>query len=120
VASSSGTQFGTLGHRTLHLAKLPSDLKLPFADMVAASEEGLEHTHGFSTWLLRFAMMSSSDTSDRVFSGASQIISAKRASLDSKMAEKLLFVSENWNRYANKMNMEKIVHDVDSEDEVDE
>jgi len=41
-------------------------------------------------------------------------------SLDSKMAGKLLHVSENWNCYANKMNMHKIVDGVDSEDEIDE
>ena len=41
-------------------------------------------------------------------------------SLDSKMAGKLLHASENWNCYANKMNMHKIVDGVDSEDEIDE
>jgi len=65
-------------------------------------------------------VQASSAASERVFGRTSGIISAKRASLDSKMAGKLLFVSENWNWHANKMDMNKIVDGVDSEDEIDE
>jgi len=66
------------------------------------------------------SVQASSAASERVFSRASRIISAKRASLDPKMAGKLLFVSENWNWCANKMDMNEIVDGVDSEDEIDE
>ena len=66
------------------------------------------------------SVQASSAASERVFSRASRIISAKRASLDSKMAGKLLFVSENWNWCTNKMDMDKIVDGVDSEDEIDD
>jgi len=68
-------------------------------------------------------VQASSAAWERVFSRASRIISAKRASLDSKMAGKLLFVSENWNWHANEMDMNETVDSVDSvdsEDEIDE
>jgi len=66
------------------------------------------------------SVQASSAALERVFSRASQIISAKTASLDPKMAGKLLFVSENLNWHANKMDMNEIVDGVDSEDEIDE
>jgi len=65
-------------------------------------------------------VQASSAALEKVFSRDSRIISAKRASLDPKVAGKLLFVSKNWNWHTNKMDMNEIVDGVDSENEIDE
>jgi len=58
--------------------------------------------------------------SERFFSKASRIASAKRASLAWQMAGKLHFFSECWNQHENKMHADKIVDGADSWGAIDE
>ena len=61
------------------------------------------------------AVMATSAPSERIFSVASRIISARRTNLDPETAGKLLFVAKNWNWFEGKVNMDALVANEEEE-----
>jgi hypothetical protein len=55
------------------------------------------------------AIQGSSAPSERIFSQASLLISAKRTSMDPHIAGKALFVKQNWERFEKKIDFLKVV-----------
>jgi hypothetical protein len=62
------------------------------------------------------AIQASSAPSERVFSQASLLISAKRTRMDPKIAGKTLFVKQNWERYEGKVDFLKLIAGGEVED----
>ena len=63
--------------------------------------------------MVYLAVQATSAPSERVFSLASRIISTRRNRLDSTMAGKMLFVSENWKWWQEQLDFYKATEDED-------
>lgn len=63
------------------------------------------------------AVQATSAPSERVFSVASRLISSKRARLGSEMAGKILFVSENWKSFEEKLDLQAAAASDNEEEE---
>ena len=63
------------------------------------------------------AIQATSAPSERVFSAASRIVSAKKASLKPHMVGKLFFVSRNWKWFYGQMSLQEAMEELDLTDE---
>ena len=68
------------------------------------------------------AVQPSSAPSERIFSVASRLLSAKRTAMDPEFAGKVFFVSENWDWFEDQVNLAQLelaeadgVEDIDAE-----